>query len=216
MVPAANLLGFTGQELARKLPHVLGVVMETTFGSVVELILFIILLTKDGGSVLIIKAAILGSILANLLLCLGLCFFFGGLRREEQEFHEAVSEVGSNLMLVAGMGLVIPAVFFTAAGTEQLKTDVLRISRGTSIILLVAYAFFIWYQVRSHKGLYEDILQLDEEKDADGHRDAAKQKLTLTEAILGLTIALTVVSFMAYFLVNGIHYLVDERGVKDA
>lgn len=33
MVPAANLLGFTGQELARKLPHVLGVVMETTFGS---------------------------------------------------------------------------------------------------------------------------------------------------------------------------------------
>jgi Ca2+:H+ antiporter len=218
MVPAANLLGFTGQELARKLPHVLGVVMETTFGSVVELILFIILLVKDkeGSSVLIIKAAILGSILANLLLCLGFCFFFGGLRREEQEFHEAVSEVGSNLMLVAGMGLVIPAVFSTAGDAEQLKPDVLKISRGTSVILIVAYAFFIWYQVRSHKGLYEDILQLDEEKDEDAHRDALKKKLTLTEAIIGLIFALTIVSFMAYFLVNGIHYLVDERGVKDA
>lgn len=76
--------------------------METTFGSVVEIILFMILISKGEQFVPVIKAAILGSILANLLLCLGLCFFAGGLRRDEQEFHEAVSEVGSNLMLVAG------------------------------------------------------------------------------------------------------------------
>jgi Ca2+:H+ antiporter len=102
MVPCANLLGFAGQELARKLPHVFGVILETTFGSVVELVLLIILVRKGEAFVPVIKAAILGSILANLLLCLGLCFFIGGLQREEQTFHEAVSEVGSNLMLVAG------------------------------------------------------------------------------------------------------------------
>jgi Ca2+:H+ antiporter len=102
MVPAANLLGFAGQELGRKLPHVFGVLLETTFGSVVEIILFMILISRGDQSIPIIKAAILGSILANLLLCLGLCFFAGGIRRDEQEFHEAVSEVGSNLMLVAG------------------------------------------------------------------------------------------------------------------
>lgn len=100
MVPAANLLGFAGQELARKLPHVFGVLLETTFGSVVELILFMVLLKDSKFEV--IQDAILGSILANLLLCMGLCFFAGGLKREEQEFHEAISEVGSNLMLVAG------------------------------------------------------------------------------------------------------------------
>lgn len=30
MVPCANLLGFAGQELARKVPHVMGVLTETT------------------------------------------------------------------------------------------------------------------------------------------------------------------------------------------
>jgi len=103
MVPSANLLGFAGQELARKLPKVFGVVLETTLGSLVEIILFMVLLKHYGNSgVGIIQAAILGSILANLLLCLGLCFFVGGIFREDQKFHEAVSETGSNLMLVAG------------------------------------------------------------------------------------------------------------------
>jgi Ca2+:H+ antiporter len=40
MVPCANLIGFAGQELARKLPKVFGVLLETTLGSVVEIILF--------------------------------------------------------------------------------------------------------------------------------------------------------------------------------
>lgn len=103
MVPCANLLGFAGQELARKLPKVLGVVLETTLGSLVEIILFMVLLKHYGNSgVTIIRAAILGSILANLLLCLGTCFFVGGLFRQDQSFHDAVSDVGSNLMLVAG------------------------------------------------------------------------------------------------------------------
>jgi Ca2+:H+ antiporter len=73
MVPAANLVGFGGQELARKIPKVMGVILETTFGSIVEIILFLILLIQGGRSnVPVIQAAILGSILANLLLCLGM------------------------------------------------------------------------------------------------------------------------------------------------
>ena len=109
MLPAANLLGFAGGELARKIPKVFGVIMETTLGSVVEIVLFTVLLAKHNPAtrhnlIPVIKAAILGSILANLLLCLGLCFFVGGIRKIEQEFDEAVSEVGSGLLLVAGMG----------------------------------------------------------------------------------------------------------------
>lgn len=73
MVPSANLLGFAGQELARKVPKVAGMIMETTLGSLVEIILFMVLL-KEGRetNVPVIQAAILGSILANLLLCLGM------------------------------------------------------------------------------------------------------------------------------------------------
>lgn len=97
--------------------------------------------------VAVIQAAILGSILANLLLCLGFCFFVGGLNRDEQDFEEAISEVGSGLMLVAGFGLLIPSAFFTSLSSsvtnpispEKLNDSVLKISRITAIILLVAF-----------------------------------------------------------------------------
>lgn len=58
-----------------------------------------VLLSKDMFEV--IKAAILGSILATMLLCLGLCFFAGGLYYDEQTFSEAISEAGSGLLLTA-------------------------------------------------------------------------------------------------------------------
>jgi Ca2+:H+ antiporter len=99
MVPCANLVGFAGQELARKLPRVAGILIETTLGSVVEIVLFIVLLKNNEFGV--IRDAILGSILATLLLCLGMCFFVGGMRRDEQNFDEAVSEVGNGLLMTA-------------------------------------------------------------------------------------------------------------------
>lgn len=211
MVPAANLVGFAGQELARKLPTVIGVVLETTFGSVVEIILFMVLLKQPGGqNVRIIQAAILGSILANLLLCLGLCFFIGGIFHPEQTFHEAISEVGSNLMLVAGMGLVIPSIFFNSLDgnpawtTEFLQERALAISRAAAVILLLAFCVYLFFQIRSHHGLYEDILKQDEHKDVDRHKDLAKDKLTLTESIIAVLIGITFVTFMAIFLVQQI------------
>jgi Ca2+:H+ antiporter len=156
MVPTANLLGFAGGELARKLPRVYGVLLETSLTSAVEIILFMVLIKTDGGEELInvIQAAILGSILANLLLCLGLCFFFGGMRRDEQILHEAVSEVGSGLLLVAGFGLLIPSAFHATLtnavtdGTmtsEELRDTTNRVSRATAIILLCAYLMYVFH-----------------------------------------------------------------------
>ena len=151
MVPSANVLGFAGGELAKKLPKTLGVVLETGLSCSVELVLFMVLLHNDNPEksdlIPVIQAAILGSILANLLLCLGMCFFVGGLRRDEQVFHEAVSEVGTGLLLVAGFGLLIPSAFYStlksAVNTEftldMLDDHTMQISRATAIILLVAF-----------------------------------------------------------------------------
>jgi Sodium/calcium exchanger protein len=99
MIPCANLIGFAGQELATKLHRVLGVLVETTLGSVVEIVMFMVLIKNDQFQV--IQAAILGSVLATQLLCLGMCFLIGGIRHNELEFSEEVSEVGSDLLLTA-------------------------------------------------------------------------------------------------------------------
>ena len=126
----------------------LGIVLETFLGGLVEIILFIVLIKKGGRLIPVIRSAILGSILANLLLCLGFCFFVGGLRQHEQEFHEVVSEVGSGLLLVAGFGLLIPSAFYNSlysrvetdmARLTLLTDNMIHVSRITAVVLLVAF-----------------------------------------------------------------------------
>ena len=70
--------------------------------------------------------------------------------------------------------------------------------------------------MRSHHGLYEEVLQADERKDADRQRDMYKEKLTFTECVFAITLAITCVTFMAIFLVEKIEYIVNEHGIKDA
>lgn len=234
MVPSANLLGFAGQELARKLPKVAGILIETALGSVVEIILFMVLIVKDNGTgvgsgnlIPVIQAAILGSVLTNLLLCLGACFFVGGLRRKVQKFHANISEVGSGLLLVAGFGLLIPSAYYSALlsvtveeGTggftlSDLQHNTLKISQATAVILIVCFGLYIWFNARTHDNIFSEILEGDEEQDEDRHRDLKKPKFTFTESIFAVVLSLTFITLIAVFLVEQIEFIVKDEGVPD-
>ncbi|KAH8889796.1 hypothetical protein GQ53DRAFT_748024 [Thozetella sp. PMI_491] len=220
MVPCANMIGFAAQEMARKAPHVFGVLTETTLGSLVEIILFMVLLTRKEEETVdylqVIQAAILGSVLATMLLCLGLCFIAGGLRREESSFSEAVSEAGSGLLLTAGFGLAIPTVFehslkgVVAAGDLQQKT--VDISRSTAILLIIAYLIFIWFQARTHHGIYDAVFEEDDNLNRHNEND----RLTFTECVLALAISITLVSVIAIALVDQIPEMVHSHNISDA
>ncbi|KAF4952389.1 hypothetical protein FGADI_6821 [Fusarium gaditjirri] len=220
MVPCANLIGFAGQELSRKLPHVLGVLLEITIGSIVEIILFMVLLSKD--MFFVIKAAIMGSILATMLLCLGACFFVGGILKEEQEFNEAISEAGSGLLLTAGVVLALPTVFEYGVGNGESLTAAnldhrtLQISRIISVLLIIAYLVYVFYQARTHHGIYAAVFEQDEHNDRDKHKDQAKAKLTLTECIIALVISVGLVAWTAVILVMQIEYVIERGDVSDA
>ncbi|KAF2729160.1 hypothetical protein EJ04DRAFT_77406 [Polyplosphaeria fusca] len=237
MVPAANLLGFAGQEFARKMPKVSGILIETAFGSIVEIILFLILVAKHrsahgssehGNLIPVIQAAILGSILTNLLLCLGACFFVGGLRQQTQKFHASISEVGTGLLSVAAFGLLIPSAYYSAlkgsaipiptgrhSFTEKdLQHNTIRISQITSMLLILAFVLFLWYNVRSQHSIFDEVLEQDEHRDLDRHEDLAKPKFTFTECMVALIIALVFVTLLAVFLVERIEDVV-ESGVPD-
>ncbi|PIA94439.1 Vacuolar calcium ion transporter [Cercospora beticola] len=241
MIPAANLLGFAGQEFARKMPKVAGILIETTFGSIVEIALFVILIVKhepqdgegegngdEGNLIPIIQAAILGSILTNLLLCLGLCFVAAGVRKhtQNQKFHSVVSEVGSGLLLVAAFGLLIPSAFYSALKSETvsalhehftrdtLENDILRISQYTSIILIIAYGLYLLYSCTSAHSIFDEVIEQDEHADEDHHEDMAKPKLTMTEALMAIAIAIVFVVILLVILVAQIEPVV-ESGVPD-
>lgn len=59
---------------------------------------------------------------------------------------------------------------------------------------------YVWFQMRTHHGLYDDVLNQDEQNDHDRHKDLKKAKLTMTECVIALIIAITLVSFIAVFL----------------
>jgi Ca2+:H+ antiporter len=82
IIPLAGLLAHATEAVAARLGDTLGALLNVSFGNAVELILFIILLAED--QIEVVQAALLGSILANLLLILGMAFLLGGLRYQEQ------------------------------------------------------------------------------------------------------------------------------------
>ena len=116
---------------------------------------------------------------------------------------------------------MIPTTYYAALNdntntSTTVEDNVLRISRATAIILLLAYFWYVFFQTRSHHGLYDAIFEGDEERDRDRERDLAKAKLTLPETLVALVIAITVVALMAIFLVLQIEKIVEDHGVSDA
>lgn len=82
IIPLAGLLAHATESVASEMGDALGALMNISFGNSVELIIFIIALEKN--KIRIVQASLLGSILANLLLILGMGFFLGGMRYQEQ------------------------------------------------------------------------------------------------------------------------------------
>ena len=74
---------------------------------------------------------------------------------------------------------------------------------------------YMWFNTRTHHGIFDEVLESDEARDEDRHIDLAKAKLTFTECILALLFALTLVSMIAVFLVEEIEFIVTEKGVPD-
>lgn len=98
---------------------------------------------------------------------------------------------------------------------EHLNSDTLNISRIIAVLLIIAYAVFVYFQVRTHHGIYDAIFEYDEHRDADKAKDMAKDKLTLTECIISLAISLALVTVISINLVLEIHYVITESNVSD-
>lgn len=74
-----------------------------------ELIVSVIALVHN--EVLIVQTSLIGSMLSNLLLVLGMCFFLGGMNRVEQFFNVTVAQTASSLLSLAVASLIIPTAF---------------------------------------------------------------------------------------------------------
>ncbi|KAF4983068.1 hypothetical protein FZEAL_1436 [Fusarium zealandicum] len=152
IIPLAAILSFATEEIALRTGEVLGGLINATFGNAVELIVAVLALVD--GNVIIVQTSLVGSILSNLLLVLGFCFFFGGLRREHQYFNVTVAQTAAAMLALAVASVIVPTVFDQAAGTPI--EDVAKLSRGTAVILLIVYGAYLLFQLKTHQSIFAE------------------------------------------------------------
>lgn len=162
IIPLAKLLGYATEELSFRVGETLAGLINATLGNAVELIVAILALIKC--ELRIVQSSLVGSILSNLLLVLGFCFFAGGTRFSEQGFAVSASQLNSSLLTLSVIGVLIPAAFDMVTGNNQIlgfdsdteQRDILKLSHGTAIVLLFIYLAYLYFQLFSHKNLYND------------------------------------------------------------
>jgi Ca2+:H+ antiporter len=164
IIPLAGLLAHATEVVAARVGDALGALLNVSFGNAVELILFIILLAS--GQIEVVQASLLGSILANLLLILGMAFLLGGLKYQEQVYNNTVTQMSGVMLALAVMSLLLPTAFHAAFNDNSIADhETLSVSRGTSVILLLVYGLYLLFQLKSHRYLYASTPQhiIDEE-----------------------------------------------------
>lgn len=200
MVPLAERLGFVTEQLSFFTGSTVGGLLNATFGNATEMIICIMALRKN--MIRVVQLSLLGSILSNMLLVLGCAFFFGGLKHpKDQKFNKVTAQVSASLLLMAVMGLLFPAVLH-ATGTElKIGKSELALSRFSSFVMLVAYMAYLYFQLKSHRGLYDSE---EESGENDGAADEDESQLGFWTSIAWLTILTIFISILSEYLVGAI------------
>lgn len=221
IIPLAAVLSYATEEISIKLGQTLGGLLNATFGNAVELIVSIIALRDN--QIAVVQSSMLGSILSNLLLVMGMCFFFGGLRHGglgspgqgvEQSFSEIMAQTSCSLMTLSSASLVLPAALYAILdqgphnGEKEKQASILVLSRGTAIILLLLYVLFLVFQLRTHSNLF------DPEHQAEEAEDEEEASLGAISAAVVLVVTTILVAICADYLVGSIDDIVETAGIS--
>lgn len=219
IVPLAGWMGTATEEIAVVLGPSWGGLMNATFGNATELI--IALLALNEGLVNIVKSSIVGSIVGNLLLVMGLSMLLGGLKYKEQDFQPVVARVNASAMNLAVIAILLPtAVNFTSDGMPAITLE--KLSDAVAIVLIAVYALTLLFSMKTHSYLY-DVGTAEEEEGAiasaseelvdNHHEDHNKpHKPNLKIWIPVLLAATLVVALESEFLVDSLETATEELG----
>jgi Ca2+:H+ antiporter len=145
----AMIVGDATEQLGSRLgPGATGI-LQSTMGNLPEL--FVGIFALRAGLANVVQAALIGSILGNLLLVFGLALFLGGLKNGTQRFKSEPPKMIATLMILAVAALMIPTLakeLHTPAEAHINNLDIF-----CSIILLVLLAANIFFSVKGDKAV---------------------------------------------------------------
>jgi len=217
MIPLAKIMGDATEELAAGLHNeAVGGLLNATFGNAVEMILTV--QTLRAGQLGVVKGTLLGSILSNLLLVLGMSFFAGGLTRregklmgKEQHFSKEAALTNMTMLFLAAATFALPTVLFSSDFMSEYEESeraevTLKVSRWCSIYILSAYVAFLLFQLYTHVDVFK------------GEDDGEEEQALLSPCGAGTLLFLTTcfVAASSEWLVDSIDGIVDEWGIGKA
>ena len=195
IIPIAHLIVESTEHISVRTGEAIGGLLNATFGNAPELIIAMVAL--KAGLFDMVRASLIGAILANLLLALGIAFFLGGLLHHNQEYNPAASRLYSTMMLTAVISLVVPSTFnrFFAAQAAPRQEELLNL--GMAVVLLLAYALYLLFMLKTHPEFFSSAIAAEDEKD---HGDA--EQWGITKAVGSLLVASVLAAWMSEILVG--------------
>jgi Ca2+:H+ antiporter len=155
IVPIARLIVMSTEQIATRTGDAVGGLLNATFGNAPELIITLVAL--KAGYVDMVRAALVGAILANVLLALGVAFFLGGLRHHDQEFNPLAARMYGTMMLLAALSMVIPSGFHSYFVPEGVLPQEQTLNLAIALVLLAAYALYLLFSLRTHREAFASV-----------------------------------------------------------
>ena len=143
IIPLAGLLGRATEHLTTHVGAGIGALLNASLGNAAELII----------ALYVVKASLTGSVLGNILLVLGVSMFAGGVKYERQKFNQAAAGMGASLLLLAAVGLIIPALFHFTSPDRGIVIE-RELSLTISLILFAIYIASLLFSLKTHRHLF--------------------------------------------------------------
>jgi len=153
IVPIAALIVASTEQLATYTGDAIGGLLNATFGNAPELIIALVALRA--GFFDMVRASIIGAILANLLLATGVAFFIGGLKQHVQEYNAAAARLYSSMMLISAVSLAVPSTFNRVFSPSGTLPEEKLINLGTAFLLLAAYGLYLVFLLKTHPDYFQ-------------------------------------------------------------
>ncbi|KAJ1742417.1 hypothetical protein LPJ78_002390 [Coemansia sp. RSA 989] len=172
-VPLAYFIGQAVSSISAQSSLGMGAVINATFGSIVEVILYSIALTQ--GKSQLVEGALIGSLLAGLMLMPGTSMIAGGIKHKVQRFNAKSAEVTATLVIMSIIGAFAPTLFYITFAVPEFEcqdedTDMRRCRQINSdflddpfyqqtvrpfmyfctAILPLSYLIALWFSLKTH------------------------------------------------------------------
>lgn len=202
IIPLAGLLGRATEHLTTHVGAGVGALLNASLGNAAELIIALVALREGLHDV--VKASLTGSIIGNILLVLGVSMFAGGIKYERQKFNQTAAGMGASLLLLAAVGLIIPALFHFTASDRGIAVEK-DLSLVISLILFIIYVLSLLFTLRTHRHLFAG--------DSHSVSDLGEQPWSKPASVTVLTVVTCLVALMSEMLIGALEPAAHRLGL---